>query len=92
MVLTFPRRSGGGEARNDVRLMLIGALACNLAWGIHRRHLSLFMDCSMSEQFDKAFVIYATCAGKRSARGHDSLIQPARCLCRLFSGGSDARS
>jgi VIT family len=35
MVLTFTGTLGAAEAgREDVRLMLIGALGCNLAWGI----------------------------------------------------------
>ena len=38
MVLTFTGSLSIADAgANDVRVMLIGALGCNLAWGPHRR-------------------------------------------------------
>ena len=80
MVLTFTGSLSVAEAgRDDVRTMLIGALGCNLAWGIIDGVLYL-MGCLAEKGRD-----LADAAG--GAQGHRSAAGPAPHRGRVAAGG-----
>ena len=87
MVLTFTGSLSVAEAgRDDVRTMLIGALGCNLAWGIIDAMLYL-MGC-LAEKGRDLHDLPGRAQGHRSA-SRRSASSPMR--CRRWSRRSSSR-